>query len=349
MKFAAHRTMTTMTPASARRRSDARGAWLRPAGTSPPAGVPTGVRCSVAVAPPGAAALGARIYAPSRSSSRRSSSCSSVTFSQTKSPARTMSGMTIRAARVIPRATATVLRAFMVGSSVRGLGGWGGSGGGRLGHHGRPEGRAARDELGDVVAGELGEGVVRARLAAEVEADDERAVLLEEEDVARLLLVHVVADHAQRVLVEARVAVRLGARLAAARRGFLHEPGDVVVEERERLLALRPERLRPRPGRRAGRHDALDDEPVGCFHEEDLAHPALVDEGPDRAEDLLEVLARTSLVDAHRASLGLRSGRGAGCRRDPRSSSVRSRSSGRTVRDPSPVDRSRGTRPMPRV
>jgi hypothetical protein len=30
--------------------------------------------------------------------------------------------MTINAARVMPRATATVLRAFMVGSSVRGLG-----------------------------------------------------------------------------------------------------------------------------------------------------------------------------------------------------------------------------------
>jgi hypothetical protein len=40
-------------------------------------------------------------------------------LSQTKSPARTTSGMTISAASVMPRATATVFRAFMDRSSVR--------------------------------------------------------------------------------------------------------------------------------------------------------------------------------------------------------------------------------------
>ena len=67
-------------------------------------------------------------------------------------------------------------------------------------------------------------------------------------------------------------------------------------------LACVPDRLRPGAAGGAGDHDALDDEPVRRLDEEDLAHPALVDERPDRAEDLLEVLARASLVDPHRVS-----------------------------------------------
>ena len=47
-------------------------------------------------------------------------------------------------------------------------------------------------------------------------------------------------------------------------------------------------------------HETLDDEPVGRLEQEDVLHPALVEERPDRAEDLLEVLARAALVDPHR-------------------------------------------------
>src|SRR6185312_15029134 len=50
---------------------------------------------------------------PSWSSSSASSSDSSVSFSQTKSPASTTRGMTMSAPRVTPSAIATVLRAFM--------------------------------------------------------------------------------------------------------------------------------------------------------------------------------------------------------------------------------------------
>ena len=67
-------------------------------------------------------------------------------------------------------------------------------------------------------------------------------------------------------------------------------------------LSCVAQRLGPGPAAAAGRHDALDDEPVGRLDEQDLVHPALVDERADRPEDLLEVLARASLVDPHRAS-----------------------------------------------
>src|SRR5262245_1765013 len=183
-----------------------------------------------------------------------------------------------------------------------------------------------------------------ALLAALEEPDDEGAVLLEEEDVARLLLVHVAADHAQGRLVEPGVAVRLRTRFAAAGERLVHEPGDVVVEEGERLLGLRAERLGPGAVAAARGDDALDDEAIGRFDEEDLAHAALIDERTDRAEDLLEVLARTALVDAHQASLVGRAGRRP---RRAAGSMVRSRWSGRAVRDPSRVGRSPG-RPPPR-
>ena len=48
---------------------------------------------------------------------------------------------------------------------------------------------------------------------------------------------------------------------------------------------------------------ALDDEAVGRLDEQHVLHPALVEERADRAEDLLEVLARAALVDPHRAPL----------------------------------------------
>ena len=46
--------------------------------------------------------------------------------------------------------------------------------------------------------------------------------------------------------------------------------------------------------------DALEDEAVRRLGQEDLGEAALVDEGADRAQDLLVVLARAALVDAHR-------------------------------------------------
>src|SRR4051794_4169290 len=183
-----------------------------------------------------------------------------------------MSGMTISAASVIPRATATVLSAFMVRSSVRWVGdesdlaiGRGRpprSGAGGLGLDRDAETRSLGDERRDVVAGELGQDVAPALLSAHEEPDDERAILLEEEDVARLLLVHVPADDPQGRLVEAGVTDGLRSGLAASRDRFLHEPGDVVIEEGEGLLGLMAHGLRPGPAGRARGHDPLDDEPV---------------------------------------------------------------------------------------
>ncbi len=88
-------------------------------------------------------------------------------------------------------------------------------------------------------------------------------------------------------------------RKSAARRGLLHESGDVVVKEGQRLLDLGPDRLRPGAPGRAGCHQALHDEPVGGLNQQDVLHPALVEERADGPEDFLEVLARTALVDPH--------------------------------------------------
>jgi hypothetical protein len=108
-----------------------------------------------------------------------------------------------------------------------------------------PQGGTSSDHLCDVVSGELRELVSAAGLAATAESDDEGAVLLEEEDIPRLLVVHVAAEHAERGLVIAGLVGRAGLA-AATGGGLLHEPGDVVVEERQRLLRLRPKRFGPR-------------------------------------------------------------------------------------------------------
>jgi hypothetical protein len=135
----------------------------------------------------------------------------------------------------------------------------------------RPERRTLRDERRDVIPGELGEDVIAALLAAEEESDDKRAILLEEEDVARLLLVHVPTDHPEGRLVEAGVAMRFRSRLPATGDRFLHEPGDVVIEEGQGLLGLIAQGFGPRPACGPGGDDALDDEAVGRLDEEDLA------------------------------------------------------------------------------
>jgi hypothetical protein len=90
MKFAAQMTITPRTAASAVRRSvDS----LTPAG-----------RAGVEVAGVESGSIRRRLsQTASRSSSSNSSSSSSVSFSQTNSPASTASGMTISAARVMPR------------------------------------------------------------------------------------------------------------------------------------------------------------------------------------------------------------------------------------------------------
>ena len=46
-------------------------------------------------------------------------------------------------------------------------------------------------------------------------------------------------------------------------------------------------------------HQALHDEPVRGLDEQDVLHPALVEERADRAKDLFEILARAALVDPH--------------------------------------------------
>src|ERR1035437_9236578 len=96
-----------------------------------------------------------------------------------KRPARTTSGMTTSAASVTPRAVATIFRAFIARISFAGTPGpLGPSGLGCL-----------RDHHLDVVLRELGEHVVGAGRPDLVKADHVRALLLEKEDVARLLLV----------------------------------------------------------------------------------------------------------------------------------------------------------------
>src|SRR6187399_2651096 len=65
------------------------------------------------------------------------------------------------------------------------------------------ESGSGRHHLGDVVSGELGELVAVAGLVGLQRAHDERAFLLEEEDVSRLLLVQPATKHAERRLVEA--------------------------------------------------------------------------------------------------------------------------------------------------
>src|SRR5690348_1047921 len=164
------------------------------------------------------------------------------------------------------------------------------------------ERRAPGDHLRDVLAGELRELVAAAGLTRQQEPDDERAVLLEEEHVPRLLVVHVTTEDAERRLVIAGVVARHRIGAAPPGGGLLHEAGDVVVEERQRLLDLRTHRLRPGPRARLAGHDqALDDEPIGGFDQQDVLHPTLVEECADRAEDFLEVLPRAALIDAHAA------------------------------------------------
>src|SRR5262245_14023824 len=206
--------------------------------------------------------------------------------------------MMIRAASVMPSATATVLRAFMVDLRVR----WAAMGAGSAWLLGRglsvPQARAARHQVRDVLSRELGQLVTVAGLTAHQQAQDEGAVLLEEEDVPRLLIVHVAADDSECRLVVA-AARRSGHPRASPGRGFLHEPRDVVVEKGQRLLGLGPDRFRPRPRRLTRGDQPLDDEPVGRFEQEDVLHAALVEERSDGAEDLLEVLAGAALVDPH--------------------------------------------------
>ena len=148
MKFAAQATMTTSTPASARRRS--RGVdggrptpEARPDDGSPalaggldaetPAGAPAGVM---------PVRESTEVDLTSSSSSRASSSSSSVSLSHTKRPARTMSGITRIAPRVMPRATATVLSAAWFEPPVGQPGSaWVGA----------PKRRCLGDQIGDVV------------------------------------------------------------------------------------------------------------------------------------------------------------------------------------------------------
>src|SRR4029077_16157715 len=90
----------------------------------------------------------------------------------------------------------------------------------------------ARDHVGDVVAGELGQLMPAAGLAAHQQAQDERSLLLEEEDVTRLLVVHVATDDAERRLVATGWTGRDAGPATGAR--LLHEPGDVVGDGRGR-------------------------------------------------------------------------------------------------------------------
>src|SRR5437667_35805 len=74
---------------------------------------------------------------------------------------------------------------------------------------------------------------------------------------------------------------------AASGDALVHEPGDVIVEERQGLLGDDAHRLGPAALPTARAHETLHDEAVGRLDEQDLAHPALVEECADRAEHLL--------------------------------------------------------------
>src|SRR5258705_12485510 len=106
--------------------------------------------------------------------------------------------------------------------------------------------------------------MLAAGLAGHQQSDDEGAVLLEEEDVMRPLLVHVPPENSERVLVVAGVPDWLGRRLATPGGRLLHEPGDVVIEEGQRLLRLRTDRVRPGPPPPPPHPDTPDDETVRC-------------------------------------------------------------------------------------
>jgi len=80
--------------------------------------------------------------------------------------------------------------------------------------------------------------VLAAGLAGQQEPDDERAVLLEEEHVLGLLVVHISTKDPEGRLVVTGVVRRRRVRATATRGGFLHEPSDVIVEEGQRLLDL---------------------------------------------------------------------------------------------------------------
>ena len=97
-----------------------------------------------------------------------------------------------------------------------------------------PQPRAPLDELHEVVTREFGDDVVRAVLRGDQQPADVGALLLEQEDVPRLLLVHPAADDAERPLV--RTGLRQVGATAPPLRRLLHEPRDVVVDVGERLL-----------------------------------------------------------------------------------------------------------------
>src|SRR5213078_2862622 len=87
--------------------------------------------------------------------------------------------------------------------------------------------------VGDVVAGDLDELLAKPARPDHGDPGDVRAIDLEEEDVARVLLVDVAADDAQLLLVV--VGAGLLGLLAAALDGLVHEPADIVVVERQRF------------------------------------------------------------------------------------------------------------------
>src|SRR3990172_7197276 len=137
-----------------------------------------------------------------------------------------------------------------------------------------------------------------------MEPQDERAILLEEEDVLGVLLVDVAADDPEGVLIVAGARQRIMSALAAMDDRLVHEPGDVLVGEGHRLLLDLAHRFRPGARSPTDVGEGLDDEPVRGLHHEDVLHGPLVQVGADRPEDLLEVLPGTAVVDPHRALPG---------------------------------------------
>src|SRR5205085_8469334 len=120
-------------------------------------------------------------------------------------------------------------------------------------------------------------------------------VLLEEEDVARLLLVDISAQDAQRRLVEAgrarRLSVPLGVATLPTGKGLLHEARHVVLTQLERLLDEARTGVVPRPLLARNDRKSLDDEAVICLSQTHLAHAALIEDRADRAQHFLMILA----------------------------------------------------------
>src|SRR5438552_13951470 len=151
--------------------------------------------------------------------------------------------------------------------------------------------------------------MARAHRGGNQHAEHEGSLLLEEEDGPRPLRIDPAAQDAQGVLVEVRdLDVRMGLGCRAPVGGRVVEKlGDLFVGE---LVGARGElAARFRPLARFGQRQTLQHEATFELEQQDLLEALAIGKGADRTQDVLPVLARAAVVDAHaslrdRAALG---------------------------------------------